>query len=71
MDEIKLNNSLDLIFFMETKLINNLSTQKLDYLGKKEIFFDRELSWLSFNERVLKTGFDNTCLLYTSDAADD
>ena len=45
---------------METKLINNLSTQKLDYLGKKEIFFDRELSWLSFNERVLKTGFDNT-----------
>ena len=43
---------------METKLINNLSTQKLDYLGKKEIFFDRELSWLSFNERVLKTGFD-------------
>ena len=60
MDEIKLNNSLDLIFFMETKLINNLSTQKLDYLGKKEIFFDRELSWLSFNERVLKTGFDNT-----------
>ena len=42
MDEIKLNNSLDLIFFMETKLINNLSTLKLDYLGKKEIFFDRE-----------------------------
>ena len=41
MYEIKLNNPLDLIFFfMETKLTNNLSTQKLDYLGKKEIFFD-------------------------------
>ena len=39
-------------------LDNNLLTQKLNYLGKNEQFFDRELSWLSFNERVLKTGFD-------------
>ncbi len=45
---------------MEIKLKINLKTQKLDYLGKKDIFFDRELSWLSFNERVLKTALDLT-----------
>ncbi len=40
--------------------MKNLSTEKLNYLGEKEQYFDRELSWLSFNERVLKTGFVQT-----------
>ncbi len=38
---------------------SNLTTQNLLYSSdKNELFFDRELSWLSFNERVLKTSSD-------------
>ena len=34
-------------------------------------YFKRDISWLSFNYRVLLEAEDDTCLLYTSDAADD
>ena len=44
----------------------------LDGSKKDERFFNRELSWLAFNERVLSLAEDDeNCLLYTSDAADE
>ena len=41
---------------MRYGLRSDLITQNLLYINNdNELFFDRELSWLSFNERVLKT----------------
>ncbi|RKY94878.1 MAG: polyphosphate kinase 1, partial [Ignavibacteriae bacterium] len=42
--------------------INNINRYKLQQLNKK--YFDRELSWLSFNERVLQEAKDKTVPLY-------
>ena len=41
---------------MRHGLRSDLITQNLLYTNNdNELFFDRELSWLSFNERVIKT----------------
>ena len=41
---------------MRCRLRSDLITQSLLYTNNdNELFFDRELSWLSFNERVIKT----------------
>ena len=41
---------------MRYGLRSDLITQNLLYTNNdNELFFDRELSWLSFNDRVLKT----------------
>ena len=51
------------------------AADQIDF-SKKEIhdpgfLFNRELSWLEFNQRVLDLALDSSCLLYTSPSPRD
>ena len=46
-------------FLIEAKLSSNNKTSSLLYNNQQDLrYFDRELSWLSFNERVLLNAYD-------------